>query len=38
MALIKFSGMICRWYHANDEAFHSQRYQQQRARAVLNVR
>lgn len=36
MVLIKFVSMIRRWYHANDEVFLSERFQQQRAQAVLD--
>jgi len=36
MALIKFVAMIRRWYHANDEVFLSEPFQQQRAQAVLH--
>ena len=36
MAFIKFVSVIRGWYHANDEVFLSERFQQQRAQAVLN--
>jgi hypothetical protein len=36
MWLIRLFGMIRRWYHANDEIYFSDAYQQQRAQAMLD--
>ncbi len=36
MALFRWIGLIRRWWHANDDMFLSERYQQQRAQAVLD--
>ncbi len=36
MVLLEFARVIRQWYHANDGVFMSERFQQQRAQAVLD--